>query len=95
MHDRTVHVIGIDWAASDEGKCGLALGQLWDGALGIEELLTGREAEFGQWGNRLSRGEIHRSDRTHDRVEQMIRLHRSFDLGRRQPNAGLAPARSA
>jgi hypothetical protein len=40
-----VHVIGVDWAASDETKCGLALAELHDdGALVVLELLTGREA---------------------------------------------------
>ncbi len=40
-----MHVIGIDWAASDEAKCGLALGELRDGAaVEIVELITGREA---------------------------------------------------
>jgi predicted RNase H-like nuclease len=45
VHDRAVHVIGIDWAATEEAKCGLALGDLrGDGSLEILELLTGRQA---------------------------------------------------
>lgn len=40
-----MHVIGIDWAATDEAKCGLSLGHVRDGAIEIVELLTGREAE--------------------------------------------------
>lgn len=40
-----MHVIGVDWAASDETKCGLALAELNDeGSLVVVELLTGREA---------------------------------------------------
>ena len=38
-------VVGIDWAASDESKCGLALGRVdGGGSITIDELLTGREA---------------------------------------------------
>ena len=40
-----MHVIGVDWAASDETKCGLALAELRDDdSIAILELLTGREA---------------------------------------------------
>ncbi len=39
-----MHVIGVDWAASDERKCGLALAAIHDDAVVIRELLTGREA---------------------------------------------------
>jgi predicted RNase H-like nuclease len=39
-----MHVIGIDWAASDETKCGLALGKIDGESVSILELMTGREA---------------------------------------------------
>jgi predicted RNase H-like nuclease len=39
-----VHVIGIDWAATDEAKCGLALGHVHEGTVEILDVLTGRDA---------------------------------------------------
>ena len=41
-----MHIIGVDWAASDERKCGLALAELRerdDAHLVVLELLTGRD----------------------------------------------------
>jgi len=48
VHDQAVHVIGIDWAASDEAKCGLALADIRDGSLEVVELLAGREVSGGR-----------------------------------------------
>ena len=42
VHDGAVHVIGIDWAATDEAKCGLALGHVVEGTVQILDVLTGR-----------------------------------------------------
>jgi predicted RNase H-like nuclease len=39
-----MHIIGVDWAATDEAKCGLALARHEGDALEVIELLTGREA---------------------------------------------------
>lgn len=43
-----MHVIGIDWAASDEAKRGLALGRVAAGSIEIVELLMGRQAVEGR-----------------------------------------------
>ena len=37
-------IVGVDWAATDESKCGLCLATVTDGILVVDELLTGREA---------------------------------------------------
>jgi predicted RNase H-like nuclease len=43
IHHSPTHIIGIDWAATDETKCGLALAEVRDGSITMLELLTGRE----------------------------------------------------
>jgi predicted RNase H-like nuclease len=40
-----VLVVGIDWAASDEAKCGLALAEAFEDSISVLELLTGRETD--------------------------------------------------
>jgi hypothetical protein len=37
-----VRLIGIDWAASDEAKCGLALAEVDGETISVLELSTGR-----------------------------------------------------
>lgn len=54
MHDRRVHVIGIDWAATDEAKCGLALGRSRHGSVQVVEVLTGREASGGRSASKIA-----------------------------------------
>jgi hypothetical protein len=65
IHYSRTHIIGIDWAASDEAKCGLALAEARDGWIAKRRTRNGK----GGSGSAKSRPAACRGARTRGKIQ--------------------------